>query len=85
MVNTLLLNFILVSAQMSLHERGLASNDQISDSSRDSPHSPGIRTSPSKAKGSGSIPGQEVSPMCHVAKKTKRVKQKQYCNKFNKD
>ena len=41
-----------------------------------------VKTLPSNAGGAGSIPGQD--PTCLAAKK-QNIKQKQYCNKFNKD
>ena len=46
-----------------------------------------VKTSPSNAGGAGSIPGQGVKiPHASWPKdKEKNIKQKQYCNKFNKD
>ena len=46
-----------------------------------------IKTSPSNVGDVGSIPGQGAkSPTCLTAKKNlKHKKQKQWCNKFNKD
>ena len=41
-----------------------------------------VKILPSNAGGMGSIPGQAFT--CHVAEKPKR-KQKQHCNKFNKN
>ena len=41
-----------------------------------------VKTSPSSAGGEGSIPGQGAK-IPH-ASRPKNVKQKQYCNKFNK-
>ena len=58
--------------------------------SGDFPGSPVVRTSPSNAGGAGSNPGQEAK-IPHVSwpkkkkKNPKNIKQKQYCNKFNKD
>ena len=52
------------------------------DKSGDFPGSPVVKTSPSNA---GSIPGRE-DPTCLAAKKPKKhIKQKPFCNKFNKD
>ena len=45
-----------------------------------------VKTSPSKAGGVGSIPGHGANtPHALEAKKKQNIKQKQYCNKFNKD
>ena len=59
-----------------------------SDGYRDFPSGPMIKTLSSKTGGVGSIPGQE-SKFPHALqpkkkKKTHSIKQKQYCNKFNK-
>ena len=45
-----------------------------------------VKTLPSNAEGAGSTPGQGVEiPHALPAKKTKQnIRQKQYCNKFNK-
>ena len=53
----------------------------------DFPGGPMVKTSPSNMGAAGSIPGWEVkSPHASRPKKRKRnIKQKQYCNKFNKD
>ena len=52
---------------------------------RDLPGGPVVKTSPSNAGGVGSIPGQGVK-IPHVSQpKNQNIKQKQYCNKFNKD
>ena len=43
-----------------------------------------VKISPSSAAGAGSIPGQTKIP--HASRPTNQnIKQKQYCNKFNKD
>ena len=42
-----------------------------------------VKTSPSNVGGAGSIPGQGAK-IPH-APQPKNIKQKQYCNKFNKD
>ena len=48
------------------------------------PDSPVVKTSLSNAKGVGLIPGQGAKiPTWLVVKK--KIKRKQYCNKFNKD
>ena len=41
-----------------------------------------VKTSPSNAGGAGSIPGRELMP---PRQKNQNIKQKQYCDKFNKD
>ena len=60
---------------------------------RDFPAGPVVKTLASKAGGVGLIPGRGAK-ILHVWKpkkkqkknqKTKTIKQKQYCNKFNKD
>ena len=44
-----------------------------------------VKTSPSSAGGVGSIPGQG-DRIPHASRpKNRNIKQKQYCNKFNKD
>ena len=47
---------------------------------------PVVKTSPSNAGGAGSIPdwGAKI-PCAFATRKQKNIKQKQYCNKFNKD
>ena len=53
---------------------------------RDFPGGPVVKTSLSNAGGAGSIPGQGAKiPHASGPKKPKNIKQKQYCNKFNKD
>ena len=45
-----------------------------------------VKTSPSNAGGAGSTPGQGAKiPHASQPKTQKNIKQKQYCNKFNKD
>ena len=52
---------------------------------RDFPGGSVVKTSPSNAVGVGSIPGQ-VAKIPHAScPKNPNIKQKQYCNKFNKD
>ena len=56
-----------------------------SDGYRDIPSGPMIKTLPSNTGGAGLIPGQELnSHMPCSKKKTQSIKQKHYCNKFNK-
>ena len=52
---------------------------------RDFPGSPVVNTSPSSAGGSGSIPGQGAKIPHASRPKNQNIKQKQYCNKYNKD
>ena len=52
---------------------------------RDFPGGPVVKTLPSNAEGVGSIPGRG-SKIPHASwPKNQSIKQKQYCNKFNKD
>ena len=53
---------------------------------RDFPGGPVVKTSPSTAGGTGSIPGWRAT-IAHASwpEKSQNIKQKQYCNKFNKD
>ena len=52
----------------------------------DFPGGPVVKTSPSKAGGAGSIPGGGAKiPHASWPKQGNIKKQKQYCNKFNKD
>ena len=44
-----------------------------------------VKTSPSKAAGVGSITGQGAKTPHASRPKNQNIKQKQYCNKFNKD
>ena len=52
---------------------------------RDFPGRPVIKTLPSNAGGVGSIPGQEAKIPHASRPKYQNIKQKRYCNKFNKD
>ena len=51
----------------------------------DFPGVPGIKTSPSKAGGAGSIPGGGTKIPHALWPKDQIIKRKQYCNKFNED
>ena len=44
-----------------------------------------VKTSPSSAGGAGSIPGRGAKIPHASQPKNQNIKQKQYCNKFNKD
>ena len=44
-----------------------------------------VKTLPSNAGGVGSIPGQGAKIPHALPPKNQNIKQKQYCNKFNKD
>ena len=44
-----------------------------------------VKTSPSNAGGVGSIPGRGANVPHASQPKNQNIKQKQYCNKFNKD
>ena len=46
---------------------------------------PVVKTLPSNAGGAGSIPGWGAEIPCALRPKNQNIKQKQYCNKFNKD
>ena len=46
---------------------------------------PVVETSPSNAGSAGSIPGRGTKIPHAWGPKTQNIKQKQYCNKFNKD
>ena len=52
---------------------------------RDFPGCPVVKISPSNARGVGSIPGWGAKIPCALWSKNQNIKQKQYCNKFNKD
>ena len=52
---------------------------------RDFPGSPVVETSPSNAGVVGSIPGRGAKIPHASGPKNQNIKQKQYCNKFNKD
>ena len=51
----------------------------------DFPGSPVVKTLPYNAEGVGSIPGQGVKIPHASEPKNQNIKQKQNCNKFNKD
>ena len=51
----------------------------------DLPGGPAVKTSPSNARGAGSIPGRGAKIPSASRPKKQNIKQKQYCNKFNKD
>ena len=51
----------------------------------DFPGGPVIKTLPSNAGGVGSIPGGGAKIPHASRSKNQNIKQKQYCNKFNKD
>ena len=51
----------------------------------DFPGSPVVKTSSSNAGGTGSIPGRGAKIPHALRPKNQNIKQKQYCNKFNKD
>ena len=44
-----------------------------------------VKTSPSSARCTGSIPGQEQRSHVPCDQKNQDIKQKQYCSRFNKD
>ena len=52
---------------------------------RDFSGGPVVKTSPSNAGGVGSIPGQGAKIPHALQPKNQNMKQKQYCNKFNKN
>ena len=52
---------------------------------RDFPDGPVVKTSPSNARGAASIPGWGAEIPHASWLMAKNPKQKQYCNKFNKD
>ena len=52
---------------------------------RDFPGGPVVKTSPSDARGTGSIPGQGARSPYALRPEDQNIKQKQYSNKFNKD
>ena len=51
----------------------------------DFPGSPVVKSLPSNAGGAGSIPGQGPKIPLALQPKKQNMKQKKYCNKFNKD
>ena len=68
-----------------LDEDGPESNDLIRDRHRDFPGGPVVETLPSNAGGVGLIPGRGTKIPHASGPKNQNIKQKQYCNKFNKD
>ena len=52
---------------------------------RDFSGSPAVKTLPYHSAGAGSIPGQGARIPHTSWPKNKNIKQKEYCNKFNKD
>ena len=60
-------------------------NSTAKGTCRDFPGGSVVKTSPSSAGGVGSIPGQGAEIPCASWPKNQNIKQKQYCNKFNKD
>ena len=52
---------------------------------RDFPGGPVVKTLPPSAGGVGSIPGRGAKIPHALPPKNQNIKQKQYCNKFNKD
>ena len=52
---------------------------------RDFPGGPVVEASPSNAGGAGSIPGRGAKMPHALRPKNQNIKQKRYCNKFNKD
>ena len=53
--------------------------------SRDFTGGPVVKTSPSNARGVGLVPGWGAKIPHALQPKNQNIKQKQYCNKFNKD
>ena len=62
----------------------IKNSDALKSHYRDFPGSPVVKTSPSNAGGAGSIPGQGAKIPHASRPKNQNIKQKQYCNKFNK-
>ena len=58
---------------------------QIKTTKRDFPGGPVVKTFPSNAGGVGLNPGWGAESPHAPQPKTQNIKQKQYCNKFNKD
>jgi len=54
-------------------------------SKRDFPGGPVVKTSPSNAGGVGSIPCWGTKMPCDLWPINQNIRQKQYCNRFNKD
>ena len=57
----------------------------LRSATRDFPGGPVVGTPPSNAGGAGSIPGRGVKIPHASQPKSQHIKQRQYCNKFNKD
>ena len=51
----------------------------------DFPGGPVVKTSPSSTWSVGSMPGQGAEIPCALWSENQNIKQKQYCNQFNKD
>ena len=58
---------------------------ELKHSSGDFPGGPVVKTLPSNAGGAGSIPGWGAGVPHASRPEGQNTKQKQYCNKFNKD
>ena len=58
---------------------------QRKEQRRGFPGSPAVKTLPSNAGGAGLIPGRGAKSPYASWPKNQNIKQKQYCNKFNKD
>ena len=71
----------LSEASATCHQRALFNKIKTTDF----PGSPVVKISPSSAAGMGSTPDQEAKIPYVLWPKNKNIKQKQYCNKFNKD
>ena len=70
---------------LTLKEMGIPENKTSeSHTSWDFPGSPVVKTLPSNARSEGLITGQRAK-IPHALWPNKNIKQKQYCNKFNKD
>ena len=57
----------------------------LKENQRDFPDSPMVKTSPSNVGDMGLIPGWGAKIPHALQPKNQNIKQKQYCNKFNKD
>ena len=79
------LNGIILARHTDLVEFGVISLLMLIDSKRNFLGGPVVKISPSTAGGEGSIPGQGVKIPQASRPKNQNIKQKQYCNKFNKD
>ena len=55
------------------------------NNNRDFPGGPVVKISPSNAGGEGLIPDWGTKIPCALQTKNQNMKQKQHCNKFNKD